>query len=83
MRVWQVHELGEPAEVLRLEETQPPPPGPGEVGIEVSACALNFADVLRCDLLVPNATGQHTRAHRVILQNLFGHKTVYRRMQVK
>jgi NADPH2:quinone reductase len=48
MKVWQVHELGEPAEVLRLEEAEPPPPGPGEVGIEVSACALNFADVLLC-----------------------------------
>jgi len=45
---WRVHELGDPADVLRLERVSPPAPGPGQLGIEVTACALNFADALLC-----------------------------------
>ena len=48
MRAWQVHELGDPWEVLRLEEVEEPEPGPGEVVVEVEAAALNFFDVLLC-----------------------------------
>ena len=48
MRAWRVHELGEPADVLRLDNVAPTEPGAGEVAIEVSACALNFPDVLLC-----------------------------------
>lgn len=48
MRAWRVHELGEPIDALRLDAVAPPEPGPGEVTIEVSACALNFSDVLLC-----------------------------------
>jgi NADPH2:quinone reductase len=48
MRAWQVHELGDPQEVLRLEEVEEPEPGPGEVVIEVEAAALNFFDILLC-----------------------------------
>jgi NADPH2:quinone reductase len=46
MRAWRAHSLGEPAEVLRLEDVEAPTPGPGEVVIEVEAVGLNFPDVL-------------------------------------
>ncbi len=48
MRAWQVHELGDPWEVLTLEEVEEPEPGPGEVVVEVDAAALNFFDTLLC-----------------------------------
>ena len=48
MRVLRVHELGEPREVLHLEEIPDPVPGPGEVLIEVEAVACNFPDILLC-----------------------------------
>jgi len=46
MRIWRVHELGEPADVLRLEDADPPSPGQGEVLVEVEAVGLNFPDLL-------------------------------------
>jgi NADPH:quinone reductase len=46
MRIWRAAELGEPTDVLRLEEAEPPSPGPGQVAVRVEACALNFPDVL-------------------------------------
>ncbi|CAN5409369.1 NADPH:quinone oxidoreductase family protein [soil metagenome] len=47
MRAWRAHELGEPEDVLRLEDVDDPaPPGPGQVAVRVEACALNFPDVL-------------------------------------
>jgi NADPH2:quinone reductase len=48
MRAWQVHELGEPADVLVLDDVPEPEPGPGEVVVGVDAVALNFPDVLLC-----------------------------------
>ncbi len=48
MRAWTVHELGDPAKVLRLEDVEEPAPGPGEVVVEIAACGLNFADILLC-----------------------------------
>lgn len=48
MRAWRVHELGEPREVLKLEEAEDPKPGLGEVVVQVEAAALNFFDVLLC-----------------------------------
>ena len=48
MRAWQVHSLGEPQEVLRLDDVPVPDPGEGEVRIRVEAVALNFPDVLLC-----------------------------------
>lgn len=48
MRAWQVHELGAPQDVLRLDEVPDPEPGPGEVLVRVDATALNFPDALLC-----------------------------------
>lgn len=48
VRAWRVHELGDPTEVLRLDQIAEPRPGPGQVAIAVSACAVNFADTLLC-----------------------------------
>ena len=48
MRAWTVAANGEPGDVLDLVEVAVPEPGPGQVAIEVSACGLNFADVLLC-----------------------------------
>jgi NADPH:quinone reductase len=46
MRIWRVHELGEPSEVLHLDETDPPRPGHGQVLVDVEAVGLNFPDLL-------------------------------------
>ncbi len=48
MRALRLHELGEPVDVLRIEELPTPVPGPGEVRVDVAAAALNFPDVLLC-----------------------------------
>jgi NADPH2:quinone reductase len=48
MRIWRLHELGDPAEQLRLVDEEPPSPGPGEVLIDVEAVGLAFPDVLQC-----------------------------------
>jgi NADPH:quinone reductase len=48
VRVWQVHELGQPKDVLRLEEVSEPAPGPGQVLVRVLASPVNFPDVLLC-----------------------------------
>ncbi|MGY1705688.1 NADPH:quinone oxidoreductase family protein [Geodermatophilus sp. SYSU D00697] len=46
MRAWRVHELGEPSEVLSLDEVDQPTPGEGQTLVRVRAAALNFPDVL-------------------------------------
>ncbi len=46
MRAWRTHELGEPSDVLRLEEVDEPTGADGHVLIDVEATALNFPDVL-------------------------------------
>jgi NADPH2:quinone reductase len=43
-----VHELGEPTDVLKLEDVPEPVPGPGEVRVDVAGASLNFPDVLMC-----------------------------------
>ena len=48
MRALRVHQLGDPALVLQMEEVETPKPGPDQVRIRVSAAALNFADDLLC-----------------------------------
>lgn len=46
MKAWQVHELGRPADVLRLDDIETPTPGPGQLRVRVLAAAANFPDVL-------------------------------------
>ena len=48
MRAWRVKDLGDPKDVLALEEVEEPSPQPGEAVIEVEAAALNFFDILLC-----------------------------------
>ncbi|MFJ1615291.1 MULTISPECIES: NADPH:quinone oxidoreductase family protein [unclassified Streptomyces] len=48
MQAWRVHRNGEPSEVMRLEETDRPTPGDGQVLIEVLAANVNFPDALLC-----------------------------------
>lgn len=48
MKAWRVHELGEPRDVLRLDEVPRPEPGPDQLLVKVRAPALNFPDVLVC-----------------------------------
>ncbi|MCL6576492.1 NADPH:quinone oxidoreductase family protein [Kyrpidia sp.] len=48
MRAWVVHQLGNPEEVLRLEERPAPVPQAGEVLIDVEAAGVNFLDLLLC-----------------------------------
>ena len=48
MKAWQVTQLGEPVDVLALNEVPDPEPGPGQVLVRVRAAAANFPDVLMC-----------------------------------
>lgn len=48
MRAWQVAELGEPADVLKLVDVPDPEPGPGQLLVRVAAAACNFPDILLC-----------------------------------
>ncbi|MBT3154018.1 NADPH:quinone oxidoreductase family protein [Streptomyces sp. CHD11] len=48
MQAWQVHELGEPGEVMRLADAERPAPGAGQVLLKVRAANINFPDALMC-----------------------------------
>jgi NADPH:quinone reductase len=48
MKAWQVYQLGEPRDALRLAEVPDPEPGPGQVLVRVLGAAANFPDVLMC-----------------------------------
>ncbi|MFF7384730.1 zinc-binding dehydrogenase [Streptomyces griseoluteus] len=48
MQAWQVHENGEPREVMRLAEVDRPTPGEGQVLLRVRAANVNFPDALLC-----------------------------------
>ncbi|MFJ3334331.1 NADPH:quinone oxidoreductase family protein [Streptomyces sp. NPDC086766] len=48
MQAWQVHENGEPSEVMRLEDVERPTPGDGQVLLRVRAANVNFPDALLC-----------------------------------
>lgn len=46
MKAWRQHTLGDPLDVLAIEEVPVPEPGPGQVLVRVGACAINFPDAL-------------------------------------
>ncbi|WP_351236593.1 NADPH:quinone oxidoreductase family protein [Streptomyces sp. NPDC002133] len=48
MQAWRVHRNGEPSEVMRLEETDRPEPGEGQLRLKVRAANINFPDALLC-----------------------------------
>jgi NADPH:quinone reductase len=48
MQAWQVHENGEPSEVMRLVDVETPTPGDGQVLLKVRAANINFPDALLC-----------------------------------
>ncbi|WP_306335451.1 NADPH:quinone oxidoreductase family protein [Streptomyces sp. KL118A] len=48
MQAWQVHENGEPGEVMRLAEVASPPLDEGQVLLKVRAANINFPDALLC-----------------------------------
>ncbi|WP_114202587.1 NADPH:quinone oxidoreductase family protein [Janibacter anophelis] len=48
IRAWQVHRLGDAADVLTLVDAESPRPGPGQVRVRVLATGVNFADTLMC-----------------------------------
>lgn len=48
MKAWRVNELGEPRDVLRLENVADPVAGPGQLLVKVLAVPANFPDVLLC-----------------------------------
>ncbi|MEU3010975.1 NADPH:quinone oxidoreductase family protein [Nocardia asteroides] len=48
MKAWQLSQLGEPRDVLRLTDVEDPVAGPGQVLVRVLAAPANFPDVLLC-----------------------------------
>ena len=48
MKAWQIHELGEPKESLKLQEMETPEPMAGQLLVDVDAVGLAFPDVLQC-----------------------------------
>lgn len=53
MRAIRLHQYGEPADVLRMEQTTVPSPAPGHIRVRVHACGLNPADWGICGGLFP------------------------------
>lgn len=48
MQAWQVHQNGEPGEVMRLDDVERPVPTEGQVLLKVRAANINFPDALMC-----------------------------------
>src|SRR5690242_14712693 len=53
MRTLRFHEHGPALDVLRLDDAEPPVPGPGQVRVTVEACGLTPADWALCGGLFP------------------------------
>ena len=48
MKAWRVSELGEPRDVMSLDEIPELQPGDGQLLVRVLGAAANFADALIC-----------------------------------
>ena len=57
MRAWQVQGAGEPIDVLRLVDLEPPAPGPGQIRIRVTAAGVGLPDVFMCRGTYPLTPG--------------------------
>ena len=55
VRTVRFHDYGEPADVLRLDQTDVPAPGAGRIRVTVHACGLNPADWALCRGLFPGS----------------------------
>lgn len=53
MRTLRFHHTGEPLDVLRLEDAEPPQPAPGQIRVAVEVCTINPADLALCRGLYP------------------------------
>jgi NADPH2:quinone reductase len=56
VHAWRAHRLGEPIDVLRLDEVDDPVAGPAEVVIEIDATGLAYPEVLMCQGKYQGAT---------------------------
>ncbi|MEO8695202.1 MAG: NADPH:quinone oxidoreductase family protein [Acidimicrobiales bacterium] len=56
MRAWRAHELGDPIDVLRLDEIDEPVAGPGEILVDIEATGLAYPEVLMCQGKYQGAT---------------------------
>ena len=68
MRAWRVHELGNPDDVLTLEDVEQPAPGPGQVLVKVRAAALNFFEAHTCEKL--RYIGKREERFKIVLASL-------------
>lgn len=48
MKAWRVTQLGEPEQVMELQECDLPDPGPGEIQIAVQVAGIGLPDALMC-----------------------------------
>lgn len=49
MRTLRFHAHGAPLDVLRIDDAEPPTPGPGQIRVAVETCGLNPADWALCE----------------------------------
>ena len=56
MRAWRAHQLGDPLDVLSLEEVDDPVAARGEVLVDIDAVGLSYPDVLMCQGKYQGAT---------------------------
>lgn len=56
MRAWRAHRLGDPLDVLCLEEVDEPVAGAGELVVEIEATGLAYPEVLMCQGKYQGAT---------------------------
>lgn len=48
MKAWSITDIGEPKDVMKLQNVTKPEPSSGEVLVKIEAAALNFFDILQC-----------------------------------
>ena len=56
MRAWRAHQLGDPLDVLQLDEVDEPVAGPGEILVDIEATGLAYPEVLMCQGKYQGAT---------------------------